>query len=68
MSADPAAGAPEPRPTASEPDKGLSNADLTREVNALKRQNIDLYNQMQNILSRMAKLDRDVRAALIRRH
>jgi hypothetical protein len=43
----------EPRP--------MTNAELTREVQNLRRQQIDVHNQMQNLIAKVANLERSMR-------
>jgi hypothetical protein len=68
MAGESAADDREQQPLSSEQVKTLSNAELTREIAVLRRQNIDLTNQVLNLNSKVAKLERDVRAAMSRRH
>jgi hypothetical protein len=63
MSGEVATATVEQKPASNDSAPPLSNAQLTQEVAILKRQNIDLTNQVMNLLSRVGKLDRDVRMA-----
>jgi len=68
MAGESAADDREQLPLSNEQSKTLSNAELTREIAILKRQNIDLTNQVLNLNSKVAKLERDVRTATSKRH
>jgi hypothetical protein len=46
----------------------LTNAQLTKEVMVLRRLNNELYNQVQNLIGKITKLDRDIRMLLSRKH